>query len=191
MFQVTERGSTYFSGEVVGSESEQLTISIGGSKRSVSVGDVVTYTGLRPSSEYTVQLYRPKKYVYLKISRGGSDPLSLGEVEVYDSSGINIARFGQAFQSSTSYDGVASRAINGDISGNWYKDGVTHTTTGRMPQWWSLEFAEPTTVSEIRVYNRTDCCGSRLEGALMVLQDEFKNSVTKVLTSKSYQRFVI
>ena len=52
--------------------------------------------------------------------------LTLAEVEVY-SDGRNVARQGKATQKNTGYGGDASRAIDGNTSGNYSNGGQTHT----------------------------------------------------------------
>jgi hypothetical protein len=77
---------------------------------------------------------------------------------------------GVATQSSTlagpGNDGLpqeASRAINGDTNGDWASGKITHTESELFP-WWQVTLghgANP--VDSINVWNRTDCCASRLD----------------------------
>jgi len=92
--------------------------------------------------------------------------LSLAEVQVFgdlDPTKVikNIAGTGTATQSSTNHGGVASRAIDDDINGHWSGKSVTHTATESSP-WWKLNFPEPVKISQVILYNRSDCCWTRL-----------------------------
>jgi MYXO-CTERM domain-containing protein len=58
---------------------------------------------------------------------------------------------------------VAERAIDGDTNGDWYSGKITHTDLEPSP-WWQVTLghgANP--VDSINVWNRTDCCASRLD----------------------------
>lgn len=90
--------------------------------------------------------------------------LSLAEVEVYE--GVyevsNLALNGSATQSSTDYDGYASRAIDGNSSGRWKNWSVSHTAA-EDNAWWQLDLGAQYVLNEIIIYNRTDsCCVYRL-----------------------------
>lgn len=75
--------------------------------------------------------------------------------------GENLALSGSAEQSSTSYNGAASRAIDGNTSGVWNQGSVTHTANEYQP-WWQVRLANDTNIEEIVIWNRTNCCSSRL-----------------------------
>lgn len=58
---------------------------------------------------------------------------------------------------------VAARAIDGDTNGNWYSGKLTHTNFEPGP-WWQVTLGHgANTVDSINVWNRTDCCVSRLD----------------------------
>lgn len=74
----------------------------------------------------------------------------------------NIAMLGTATQSSTGYGGLASRAIDGNTDGHWRAGSTTHTNN-QVDTWWQVSF--PQTVNDLKkviLFNRADCCGSRL-----------------------------
>ncbi|MEP1490000.1 MAG: discoidin domain-containing protein [Algibacter sp.] len=77
------------------------------------------------------------------------------------STAVNLALSGTATQSSTAYDGVASRAIDGDTNGAFSGGSVTHTNS-EANAWWQVDLGADQSIGEINVYNRTDCCSSRL-----------------------------
>ena len=76
-----------------------------------------------------------------------------------------------ASQSSTGFGGVASRAVDGNTSGVWRQGTVTHTGSGDTQAWWGASFAEPSSVATIELWNRTNCCSSRLADFYVFLSD--------------------
>ncbi len=81
------------------------------------------------------------------------------------SSGIsgdtNLALGKLAEQSSTAYNGAASRAIDGNTNGNWNSGTITHTANTYQP-WWQVRLGADYEIGEIKIWNRTNCCSSRL-----------------------------
>ena len=73
----------------------------------------------------------------------------------------NLAAGKTATQSSTDGPSAASRAIDGNIDGNNAKNSVSHTLESAAP-WWMVDLGSIQDVGTVRIYNRTDCCGSRL-----------------------------
>jgi hypothetical protein len=67
-----------------------------------------------------------------------------------------------ASQSSLQAGGVAPRAIDGNPSGAWGGNSVTHTDNGESNGWWQVDLGVARDISEITLFNRTDCCGNRL-----------------------------
>ena len=74
----------------------------------------------------------------------------------------NLALNGSASQSSTAYNGVASRAIDGNTNGNYNDDSVTHTNS-EANAWWEVDLGTTYAIGDINIFNRTNnCCVSRL-----------------------------
>lgn len=73
----------------------------------------------------------------------------------------NLALGKTAEQSSTAYSGSASRAIDGNTNGNWGNGSVTHTSNTYQP-WWQVRLGADYEIGEIKIWNRTNCCTSRL-----------------------------
>jgi len=112
----------------------------------------------------------------VRVTRQGSAPLSLAEVEIEGELGPSPTaaptRAGQtnialdsngavASQSRTSHGGAASRAIDGNTSGFWQESSITHTPSMNQPSWfvtWEKYFS----ISRVEVYNRVDCCNDRI-----------------------------
>lgn len=61
-----------------------------------------------------------------------------------------------ASQSTTAYGGDASRAIDGNTSGIWSNDSVTHTETSGNNSWWEVDLGAERSIESIVLHNRTD-----------------------------------
>ncbi len=98
----------------------------------------------------TISVYGPGRY------------LSLAEVQVFKWPYENVALGRPATQSSVIFGGSASRAVDGNTNGNWSSSSVTHTDADSLP-WWEVDLGSAQLVDKIIIYNRTDCCGNRLD----------------------------
>jgi hypothetical protein len=73
----------------------------------------------------------------------------------------NLAR-GQAVSGTPAIlGGELTRAVDGNPSGEWGGDSVTHTDYVSQP-WWQVDLGATHYVASIDVFNRTDCCADRL-----------------------------
>jgi autotransporter-associated beta strand protein len=96
------------------------------------------------------------------ISEGAAQILSLSEVQVWSTSyQPNVAVGDPAVQSSTTNSGVASRANDGNTNGSFSGNSVTHTAQEANP-FWQVDLGADTSIAQVLLYNRTDCCGDRL-----------------------------
>jgi len=112
-----------------------------------------THTGI-PDDRTIIQV--PNKFgSKVIVSIPGIGTLSLAEVEVNADIGPNVALRKTATQRSTNYGGVASRAVDGNTSGNWGDGSVTHTLWGTVP-WWQVDLGETYVIGSIVVYNRKE-----------------------------------
>lgn len=72
------------------------------------------------------------------------------------SSNVALSSDAEASQSSTSLEGSASRAIDGNTSSTWTDGSMTHTTSSTDP-WWKVKWQNTqNSISMIVVYNRDD-----------------------------------
>eukprot|EP00296_Roombia_truncata_P007618 JP446063.1.p1 GENE.JP446063.1~~JP446063.1.p1 ORF type:complete len:396 (-),score=101.69 JP446063.1:93-1280(-) len=84
-------------------------------------------------------------------------------VAVSYSTPINVAQGKSATQINTrSAGGAASRAVDGNTDGRFNRNSVTHTATASAGNWWKLDLGGKYSVSQIKVYNRLDCCKDAL-----------------------------
>lgn len=176
--------------EIIGSDTYIARVSgITGAKYEVSMdsvtltnlddGDEIIFDNLESGRQYELIISR----VYINVSKiavtlSTEDPLSLAEVQAFTYDGENVALNGTATQSSTGWGAAATRANDGQTSGVWGHSSVTHTASAQSgTKWWNVVLATPSPVTQIVVYNRTNCCWDRLEGAILSAYDEDGNVV--------------
>ncbi len=54
--------------------------------------------------------------------------------------------------------------MDGNTDGNHANGSVTHTNAESQP-WWQVDLGSSTPIQVVELWNRTDCCGSRLSDA--------------------------
>jgi len=113
---------------------------------------------------------------YVRVQLTGANYLSLAEVQVFGTGAPALTSLAQgktASQSST-YPGYptdsAASAVDGNTDGN-FGDGSVTATNLDMNAWWQVDLGASTAVSSIAVWNRTDCCGSRLNDYWVFVSD--------------------
>lgn len=82
---------------------------------------------------------------------------------------INLSKGKTTFQSSTLWDGVSSRAVDGNKNGVFRMRSCTHTGSHPGKQetsnpWWAVDLGAPKTISAVRITTRSDCCHNWLNG---------------------------
>ena len=94
----------------------------------------------------------------------------------------NMALYQTTSQSSTDGNGLASLGVNGDISGTGGAAGPGASlaaTTSESQPWWQVDLGRNANISEIELFNRTDCCQDRLKQFyLLVSEQPFGPSAT-------------
>jgi choice-of-anchor C domain-containing protein len=104
---------------------------------------------------------------YVRVQLAGTNILSLAEVQIMGP----LAPI--AIQSST-LDGYpaarAGSAFDGNTNGNFFAGSVTHTNMEANP-WWQVDMAASIPVGSVVIWNRTDCCGSRLNDYWVFISD--------------------
>ena len=99
---------------------------------------------------------------YVRIQLTNPNYLSLAEVQVFSPGAAPPARV--ATQSSTlpgAPTAGAGSAIDGNTDGSFFDGSVTATNLD-INAWWQVDLGAPTAINSVTVWNRTDCCGSRL-----------------------------
>lgn len=123
------------------------------------------------------------RYVRVEIP-GNNKLLSLAEVQVF-AGAENVAKAGEAKQSSTDYDGPAKYAIDGNTNGDFQKKSVTHTAASDNP-WWEVDLKSAQTIDRVVVWNRTDGnVGNRLADFQVSVLNEKREVVWEQKVAKS------
>jgi hypothetical protein len=137
-------------------------------------GYLITHVAAKVVASETNRL--AGRFVRVEIS-GKEKILSLAEVQIF-SAETNIARAGEASQSSTAYEGHARLAIDGNTDGNYERaKSTTHTESSENP-WWEVDLKSAQPVDRIVLWNRTDNeLGSRLKDCRVSLLDEKRQVV--------------
>jgi hypothetical protein len=128
-------------------------------------GTFASHQTTPPNPSVTIAIAAQGRYVRVQLSSAGY--LSLAEVQVFGTGApaiTNVAQGNAATQSST-FPGYATAgagsAVDGNTDGNFFDGSVTATGFDPNP-WWQVDLGSTFTVNSITIWNRTDCCGSRL-----------------------------
>ncbi|PTL82692.1 discoidin domain-containing protein [Vitiosangium sp. GDMCC 1.1324] len=87
------------------------------------------------------------------------------------SDGTDLALARPTLQSSTDWGGAASRAVDGNMDGNFNAGSVTHTATESQP-WWQVDLQSSRFINKVVVRNRTDCCSDRLNNFKVLVSED-------------------
>lgn len=108
---------------------------------------------------------------FVRVNLKGSGVLSLAEVQVFPKL-EDLALGRQTFQSDTVFGGDAQRGVDGRIEGTWAAGSVTHTGNQVPNPYWRVELGANRYIDHVIVYNRTDCCGNRLDKARVKIRTQ-------------------
>ncbi len=118
---------------------------------------------------------KPARFVRIELP-GDKRILTLAEVEVFVG-GKNIAASGKATQSSTHGGAVAAKAIDGNKSPDYNKQGQTHTlNAGQKNPWWELDLGSAVDVEKLGIWNRSGF-ENRLDDFTLTLLDADRQEV--------------
>jgi hypothetical protein len=139
-------------------------------------GTFSSHQSAAPNPSATIAAGAQGRYVRVQLT--GANYLSLAEVQVFGTSPApppptNLAQGKLAVQSSTfpgyATDGAAA-AVDGNTDGNFFDGSVTATNTDPNA-WWQVDLGASAAVRSIVIWNRTDCCGSRLNDYWVFISD--------------------
>jgi len=108
---------------------------------------------------------------YVRVQLEGTDYLSLAEVTV-SAFPPNLAVGKPATQSSSlpNYVSGPALAVDGNPDGNFFRGSVT--STGADPQaWWQVDLGAVQPIQSVVIWNRTDCCSTRLSDYWVFISD--------------------
>ncbi len=108
----------------------------------------------------------------------------------------NIAQGKAATQSTTYNSGYSYEALNavdGNRSGLYSDNSITHTNSETNP-WWKLDLQNEYTIDKIDIYNRTNCCSTRIVGAKIYIgntdsSDPQDYTYVGILATGDFQQF--
>ena len=118
-----------------------------------------------PSPSATIALPGGTQGRYVRVQLTGTNNLSLAEVQVFGPMNtvlVDLAQGQPASQSSTlAGTPSAGAAADGNTDGS-FADGSVTATNADTNAWWQVDLGASATIASVVVWNRTDCCGSRL-----------------------------
>ena len=115
-----------------------------------------------------LNLPTPSKGRFIRIQKVDTGILSLAEVRVY---GVNQALGKNATQSSTLLgEAVATRAVDGDVDGNFDVGSISSTTEENQP-WWQLDLGVQTAIGKMKLYNRRDALSKEFSHFYVFVSD--------------------
>ena len=107
----------------------------------------------------------------VKIVKLGGTWMQLDSIDVTPVPETNLALAGTASQSTTDYGGSAARAIDGNTDGTWSSSSTTHTANTDSQPYWDLDLGAIKDITNIKLWNRTDCCSGRLTNFHVFVSD--------------------
>jgi hypothetical protein len=139
-------------------------------------GTFASHQTTAPNPTTTIPVGAQGRYVRVQLS--GTNNLSLAEVQVFGTAGTpttptNIALNKPATQSSTLADYATTGpggAVDGNTDDNFFDGSVTHTNLDTNA-WWQVDLGSASTVNSVMIWNRTDCCNSRLNDYWVFVSD--------------------
>ncbi len=147
-------------------------------------------------------------YVYHEATYGDMDvcvPLVSGEapfsldwwyseaITMYPDSwvpvGINLAQRSPSLTASQASEyttsSPAGRAVDGNVDGNWGAGSVSHTGNTQNA-WWQVDLGAVQEINAVQIWNRTDCCTTRLSNFyLFISKEPFTSNDPAVLAANS------
>lgn len=163
-----------------------------------------------PSQQSGVITLEAGKYYYIEALHKesiGVEHISVawlvpgGAIEVIDGAYLspfvkkfeNVALDGTATQSSlreSLKNYVPENAIDGNTDGNAANNSLSHTQND-LNAWWEVDLGDTYYIDAVRLWNRTDCCGDRLQNFYLFLSDDpfGSQSLTETLNQPNVKRF--
>ncbi|WP_405856193.1 alpha-L-fucosidase [Streptomyces sp. NBC_00090] len=113
--------------------------------------------------------------VRLRITSSRSLPPAISTFALHaDIEAPNLALNKPATQSSTLNNvAFAGLAVDGNLNGTYSGGSVTHTSDSPLDTnpWWQVDLGSSQQVSTVKLWNRTDCCSSRLHDFYVFASD--------------------
>jgi prepilin-type N-terminal cleavage/methylation domain-containing protein len=134
------------------------------------------------------------------VGGNGDEPnaLNIEEVQVF-SGGVNVSVGKSATMNSPRHgtnasNGTDDQGGNGDLSssnGRWNSGNFFHTDGGNLDKdWWEVDLGQGYLVDEVIIWNRTDCCTHRLDGATLSFKDASGAEIATAKASGTHRKHV-
>jgi hypothetical protein len=113
---------------------------------------------------------------YLRVQLTNAGYLSLAEVQVFGPAAPSSANLavGKAATQSSTLPGYATAgagsAVDGSTDGS-FGDGSVTATNLDANAWWQVDLGASTAIGSITIWNRVDCCGTRLSDYWVFVSD--------------------
>jgi hypothetical protein len=174
---------------IASDDASELWLSSDASRLKKSrIACVSSYTGFNafdttPSQKsQLVTMVGGQPYYYEVLHKEGIGEDHVSVAWTYEPTNWALASHGSiASQSSTGFSGSPDRAIDGNTSGAWASNSITHTA-GEADSWWEVDFKDVRPINRVVLWNRTD---SGTESRL----SNFRITVTKADGSELFQDF--
>ena len=122
---------------------------------------------------------------YIKLLKNNNNEhLNIAEIQVYDASGVNVARKAKVSASSTLGPFVPELLIDDNL------DNFAHTDNDG-DKFFMVDLQKNTTISKVVIVNRKSCCQSRVIGSELIITNEandelFKEKITQSLPEYTF-----
>jgi hypothetical protein len=116
-------------------------------------------------------------YVKVDTADEGDHWLQISQIAVMDMPGNNVALSAVATSSGTGWGTTEMKSIDGKMEARAYPN-IHHSNTPNKA-WYMLKLQNVTNVGSVIIYNRTDCCSSRMIGTTVTLLDTKQNILFK------------
>ncbi len=137
----------------------------------------------------TPSVQTTQEYIYAEGGRIASVGKERVSGSALNNTISNIALGKAAEQRSIYVGGVPSRAVDGNTSGVFSHQSVSHTKN-HMQSWWQVDLGSQSSIEQIKVHNRTDADSDRLSDFYVFVSDEPFNgrSLDELLADSTIER---
>ncbi|MBI1761205.1 MAG: NPCBM/NEW2 domain-containing protein, partial [Acidobacteria bacterium] len=103
----------------------------------------------------------------------------------------NLAQGKPATQASIYEVAAAGLAVDGNTNGNYAAGSVSHTNSAAANDWWQVDLGATYTIDSLQLWNRTDCCQSRLQNFYVFVSttNQTGRSFSTILNDATVWRF--
>jgi hypothetical protein len=134
-----------------------------------------------PPNRYQVIEEVKARYIWI-VARSAGIPLNIARVRVYNTADQDIAS-GKPVEGSSIAPGFTVSTLTTETSAFAHTD----SNTGK-PEWMRIDLGSDQTIKNIDIWNRSDCCKDRLDGAIILLQtsSQFTSTLDLNIGIKKY-----